>query len=84
MRITRKEWLNSREKEVDAEIAYESKHPFYVMDEFAQVFAGLKGGYPHFSNNLNDARPIYNQAQFDCIKRGHLLKCERLEVEDLL
>ena len=54
------------------------------MDEFAQVFAGLKGGYPHFSNNLNDARPIYNQSQLDCIKRGHLLKCERLEVEDLL
>jgi len=54
------------------------------MDEYAQIFAGLRRGYPHFSNNLNDAKPIYNQSQFNNIQQGHLYKCERLEVEDLL
>ena len=84
MSITRKEWKLSRDKELDEQIAYESKHPFYVIDETAQVFSGLRGGYPYFSNNLNDAKPIYNQSQFNCIKRGHLYKIERIEVQDLL
>jgi len=84
VRITKKEWLNSREKEVDVQIAYERKHPFYVMNEYAQVFAGLKGGYPHFSDNINEAKSIYNNAQFRNIQKGHLYKIERISAEDLL
>jgi len=84
MRITKKEWLNSREKEVDIQIAYERKHPFYVMNEYAQVFAGLKGGYPHFSDNIKDAKSISNGEQFKNIQKGHLYKIERIEMEDLL
>tara|TARA_Y100001972_G_scaffold112215_1_gene145766 strand:+ start:287 stop:541 length:255 start_codon:yes stop_codon:yes gene_type:complete len=84
VRITKQQWLDSREKEVDTQIAYERKHPFYVMNEYAQVFAGLKGGYPHFSDNIKDARSIYNNAQFNNIQKGHLYKIERIEVEDLL
>ena len=84
MRITKQEWLNSREKEVDTQIAYERKHPFYVINEYAQVFAGLKGGYPHFSDNIKDTKSIYNNAQFNNIRKGYLYKIERIEVEDLL
>ena len=84
MRITKQQWLDSREKEVDTQIAYERKHPFYVMNEYAQVFAGLKGGYPHFSDNIKDARSIYNNAQFNNIQKGHLYKIERIEAKDLL
>ena len=84
MRITRKEWINSREKEVDSQIDYERKHPFYVMNEYAQVFAGLKRGYPHFSDNISEAKPIYNNEQFRNIKKGHLYEIERVNAEDLL
>jgi hypothetical protein len=84
MRITRKEWIDSREKEIDSRIAYERKHPFYVMNECAQVFAGLRKGYPYFSDNINEAKPIYNNEQFGNIKRGHLYKIERISAEDLL
>jgi len=76
--------LKSREKEIDLQIKAENKRPFYVMNEYAQVFAGLKGGYPHFSDNINEAKPIYNNEQFGCIKRGHLYKIERVSAEDLL
>ena len=83
MRITKKQWLDSREKEVDIQIAYELKNPFYVMNEYAQVFSGLKCGYPNFSNDIGDAKPIYNQAQFNNIQKGHLYKIERIEAADL-
>ena len=54
------------------------------MNEYAQVFAGLKGGYPHFSDNIKDARSISNGEQFKNIQKGHLYKIERIEMEDLL
>tara|TARA_B100001564_G_C20419105_1_gene569273 strand:+ start:205 stop:369 length:165 start_codon:yes stop_codon:yes gene_type:complete len=54
------------------------------MNEYAQVYAGLREGYPHFSDNVKDARSIYNNAQFRNIQKGHLYKIERIEVEDLL
>lgn len=70
--------------DIDLEIEAERRHPFYVLDEFARVFAGLRGGYPHFSENIDEARPIYNNAQFRNIKYGHTYKIERVEVQDLL
>ena len=76
--------LRNREKEIDLELARERKQPFYVMDEYAQVFAGLRRGYPYFSDNVEEAKPIYNNEQLGCIRRGHLYKIERIEAEDLL
>jgi len=76
--------LKSIEKEIDKQIAIESKKPFYVMDECAQVFSGLRRGYPYFSDNINEAKPIYNNEQFGSIRRGHLYKIERVSAEDLL
>ena len=76
--------LRRREKEIDRKIAEECKRPFYVIDEYARVFAGLRKGYPYFSEDINEAKPIYNNEQFGSIKRGHLYKIERIEVQDLL
>ena len=70
--------LLSREKEIDKELAAERKKPFYVINEYAQVFAGLRRGYPYFSDNVEEAKPIYNNEQFGNIKRGHLYKIERV------
>jgi len=54
------------------------------MNEYAQVFSGLRGGYPHFSDNINEAKSIYNNAQFRNIQKGHLYRIERVSAEDLL
>ena len=76
--------LKSKEKEIDQQILQERKKPFYVINEYAQVFAGLKQGYPYFSDNVTEAKPIYNNEQFRSIRRGHLYKIERIELQDLL
>ena len=76
--------LKSKEKEIDHQILQERKKPFYVINEYAQVFAGLKQGYPFFSDNVTEAKPIYNNEQFRSIRRGHLYKIERIELQDLL
>jgi len=76
--------LKSKEKEIDQQILAERKKPFYVINECAQVFAGLRQGYPYFSDNVTEAKPIYNDEQFRSIRRGHLYKIERIELQDLL
>ena len=76
--------LKSKEKEIDQQILQERKKPFYVINEYAQVFAGLKQGYPFFSDDVTEAKPIYNNEQFRSIRRGHLYKIERIELQDLL
>ena len=76
--------LRRREKEIDRKIAEERKHPFYVIDEYARVFAGLRRGYPYFSGDINEAKPIYNNEQFGAIRRGSTYGIERVSAEDLL
>ncbi len=76
--------LKSKEKEIDQQILQERKKPFYVINEYAQVFAGLKQGYPFFSDDVTEAKPIYNNEQFGTIRRGHLYNIERVEPQDLL
>ena len=51
---------------------------FIVMNEYAQVFSGLKRGYPDFSDNINEARTITNDNQFRVIQQGTLFKLEKL------
>ena len=76
--------LRKREVEIDLKIAEERKRPFYVMDECARVFAGLRRGYPYFSENINEAKPIYNNEQFGAIRRGSTYGIERISSKDLL
>jgi hypothetical protein len=51
---------------------------FIVMNEYAQVFCGLRRGYPDFSDDYNEARTITNDNQFRVIQQGTLFKLEKL------
>lgn len=76
--------MKKAEKEIDLKIIEERKHPFYAIDEYARVFAGFRKGYPYFSEDLNEAKALYNEEQLRHVKRGVYLKVERIEVKDLL
>ena len=55
----------------------ETKEPeFIVLNEYAQVFCGLRGGYPEFSDNWDEAKPLYNMNQVRSIQYGTLHKLE--------
>jgi hypothetical protein len=49
----------------------EPKEPeFIVLNEYCQVFSGLNRGYPVFSDNLDEARPLTNLNQFKNVQYG--------------
>lgn len=50
---------------------------FIVLNEYAQVFCGLQGGYPAFSDNLDEAKPLENDSQIQMIQRGTSFKLEK-------
>lgn len=51
---------------------------FIILDERARVFAGLREGYPFFSENLDEAKPLQGQAKFDFLQRYHHLRLEQM------
>ena len=50
---------------------------FIVLNEYCQVFCGLKRGLPAFSDNIDDAKPLENQRQVEMIQRGTYYKLEK-------
>jgi len=50
---------------------------FIVLNEYCQVFCGLKQGLPAFSDDIDDAKPLENQRQVEMIQRGTLFKLEK-------
>ena len=50
---------------------------FIVLNEYCQVFCGLKHGLPAFSDNIDDAKTLENQRQVEMIQRGTLFKLEK-------
>jgi hypothetical protein len=58
-----------------------SKQPkpkqFIVLNEFCQVFCGLQGGYPAFSDDIDEAKPLENDAQVRMIQQGTSFKLEK-------
>ena len=50
---------------------------FIVLNEYCQVFCGLKQGLPAFSDIIDDAKPLENQRQVEMIQRGTLFKLEK-------
>jgi len=50
---------------------------FIVLNERCQVFCGLRGGYPVFSDNLNEAKPLTHDGQFKSIQQGTFYKLEK-------
>jgi len=50
---------------------------FIVLNEYCQVFCGLRGGYPAFSDNLDEAKPLVRDSQFRSIQQGTFYKLEK-------
>lgn len=50
---------------------------FIILNEFAQVFCGLKGGYPEFSDNIDEAKPLVRDEQVRMIQYGTNFKLEK-------
>jgi hypothetical protein len=38
-----------------------SEEMYIVVNQNGEVFAGLKGGYPHYSNDWSQAKPLYKE-----------------------
>jgi len=56
----------------------EPKPPeFIILNEYCQVFCGLQGGYPAFSDDLNDAKLLIEDAQFRMVQQGTSFKLEK-------
>lgn len=51
---------------------------YIIVNEWNQVFSGLKAGYPHFEEDWMKAKPLNNIEQFNAVKRGTLDKLEML------
>ena len=51
---------------------------FIVLNEYCQVFYGLRNGYPAFSDDMEGAKPIWNEKQFKNIQYGTNFKLEKM------
>ena len=47
----------------------EESNPFYVMNDYAQYWIGLKEGKGNFSDDFSKARQLTNDTQFRMLKR---------------
>ena len=57
-------------KKILREIIFEDdEEPFYVMNDLAQWYCGLKRGKPAFSDNFEIARTLKRDSQFKTLKR---------------
>jgi len=50
---------------------------FIVLNELAQVFCGLQGGYPTFSDDFDSAKYLENDEQIKMIQKGTSYKLEK-------
>lgn len=56
----------------------EQEPEFIILDEFARVFDGCREGYPHYSENMDEAKPLRGQAKFEFLKRHSHLELEQM------
>ena len=55
------------------------KHPPYItLNLKAQVYTGLIGGYPNFSDNWDEAKPLEGQSKFETLERVYHAKLEQM------
>jgi hypothetical protein len=50
---------------------------FILLNEYCQVYCGLQQGYPAFSDDLDEAKPLTNDSQVKTIQRGTSFKLEK-------
>ena len=59
----------------------ENEPEYIIIDEYARVFSGLKGGYPLFSDDIDDAKPLQGQSKFEFMKTYYYVKIEQIFLE---
>ena len=62
---------------LNKKLAEKPEQPFILLNEAAQVFCGLQGGYPAFSDELEDAKPLHRDSQIRLIQQGTSFKLEK-------
>jgi len=62
---------------------YEDEPEFIILDERARVFAGCREGYPFFSDDLDEAKPLQGQEKFEFLQRNNHLKLEQMFLENV-
>lgn len=58
----------------------EDEKPFYVMNDYAQWYCGLRGGKPKFTDNFDEARILERNTQFKTLKRVSDYPIEKIEL----
>jgi hypothetical protein len=61
-------------------VPQDSEPRFIILNEYCQVFCGLKKGYPSFSDNMDDAKPVWNHEQFKKVQYGTNFILEKLYI----
>ena len=56
---------------------------YLILDEYARVFAGCRKGYPFFSDDIDEAKPLQGQEKFDYLQRYSHLKLEQMFLENV-
>ncbi len=51
---------------------------YILMTEDCKVFSGLEGGYPKFSENLDDAKPFIELSQTEILRLVYPFKLETI------
>jgi len=59
----------------------EDEPEYIIIDEYARVFSGLKGGYPLFSDDIDEAKPLQGQSKFEFMKTYYYVKIEQMFLE---
>lgn len=61
----------------------EPEPEYLILDEYARVFSGCREGYPFFSDDLDEAKPLQGQEKFDFMQKYHYLKLEQMFLENV-
>jgi hypothetical protein len=69
--------MKKKKKEIEIE------PEFIILDERARVFAGCREGYPFFSDDLDEAKPLQGQEKFEFLQRNNHLKLEQMFLENV-
>ena len=59
----------------------EEEPEYIIINEYAKVFSGLKEGYPIFSDDVDDAKPLQGQSKFEFMKTYYHVKIEQMFLE---
>ena len=69
--------MKKKKKEIEVE------PEFIILDERARVFAGCREGYPFFSDDLDEAKPLQGQEKFEFLQRNNHLELEQMFLENV-